>query len=184
MIVIIPVVLAGMSPQLQWRRAPYIIAGFAGVLAMGLLLLQPLAILGYLPGFSALESRRFHRLIGMKILLAIIIHVGGLWITSPPDVIDALTFSSPTPFSVWGVLAMWAVLLTALLAMLRKPLRLRPKTWRNLHLVMAAVIITGTIVHALLIEGTMETNSKIVLSILLGIGFAMTLLSVFKPKAK
>ena len=31
--------------------------------------------------------------------VAVVIHVAGLWITSPPDMIDALLFTSPTPFS-------------------------------------------------------------------------------------
>src|SRR5213075_626128 len=86
------------------------------------------------------------------------IHVGGLWITSPPDMIDALLFSSPTPFSPFGVIAMWAIFAVALLATLRR--RLRPRTWRVAHTLLAIVIVAGSVVHAILIEGTMETVSK------------------------
>jgi hypothetical protein len=78
-------------------------------------------------------------------------------------VIDALLFRSPTPFSAWGVIAMWAVFATALLATFRRRLRLRPAVWRACHLTLAPVIVTGTVVHALLIEGTMGTLSKAVL---------------------
>ena len=92
--------------------------------------------------------------------MAIVIHVGGLWITSPPDMIDALLFTSPTPFSPFGVIAMWAIFAVALLAALRRRLGLRPRTWRIAHMLLAVVIVVGSVVHGLLIEGTMETVSK------------------------
>ena len=91
------------------------------------------------------------------------IHVGGLLIASPPDAVDALLLRSPTPFSVWGVTAMWAVALTALLVALRRRLRLRPDTWAALHNALALVVVLGTVIHAVQIEGTMGTISKWVL---------------------
>src|SRR6185436_16502678 len=97
------------------------------------------------------------------LLLAVVIHVGGLWITSPPDMIDALTFTSPTPFSPFGVIAMWAIFAVALLATLRRRLGLGPRAWRNVHLSLAVVIVVGGVVHAMLVEGTMETVTKAVL---------------------
>ena len=90
--------------------------------------------------------------------MAIMIHVAGLWITSPPDMIDALTFTSPTPFSPFGVIAMWAIFAVAFLAAFRR--RLRARTWRIVHMPLAIVIVVGGVVHAMLIEGTMETVSK------------------------
>ncbi|MEL7398365.1 MAG: ferric reductase, partial [Pseudomonadota bacterium] len=96
----------------------------------------------------------------------VLLHVGGLWITSPPDVIDALTFRSPTPFSLWGVIAMWAIFAAALLAGLRRGLKLRVTTWRKVHTGLAAITVSGTAAHALLIEGTMETLSKVALCII------------------
>lgn len=56
-----------------------------------------------------------------------ILHVVGLWVTSPPDVIDALLFWSPTPFSFCGVVAMWAVFASALMA--PSPARLASWAW-------------------------------------------------------
>ena len=94
---------------------------------------------------------------------AVGIHGLARWSTSPPDVVDALLFVSPTPFSVWGVIAMWAIFATSLLAVLRRRLRLRPRTWRLAHTSLAAVIVGGSVIHALLIEGTMGTVSKAVL---------------------
>ena len=99
--------------------------------------------------------------------MAVMSHVGGLWITSPPDVIDALLFTSPTPFSAWGVIAMWSLFVVALLAALRRPLHLRPRTWRVAHTCLAAVIVVGSVVHAMLIEGAMGTASKAILCALL-----------------
>lgn len=154
----VPIALAATSPYLQWRDAIYIGAGFAGIVGLGLLLVQPLLIAGYLPGLSAFRARRVHHWIGGALVVAIILHVAGLWITSPPDMLDALLFRSPTLFSPFGVVAMWAIFITALLAFFRRRLQLR--TWRIIHLSLASVIAGGSIVHAMLIDGAMETISK------------------------
>ena len=90
--------------------------------------------------------------------MAVVVHVGGLWITSPPDMIDALLFASPTPFSPFGVIAMWAIFAVALLAAFRRRLGLR--AWRIVHMSLAVVIVAGSVVHAMLVEGPMETVSK------------------------
>lgn len=154
----VPVALAAASPFLQWRDAIYIAASFAGILALGLLLVQPLLIAGLLPGLSAYRSRRVHLWIGGALVVLILVHVAGLWITSPPDMLDALLFRSPTLFSPFGVVAMWAIFATAVLALFRRRLGLR--TWRITHLSLAVVIVGGSVVHGMLIEGTMETMSK------------------------
>jgi predicted ferric reductase len=156
--VCVPIAAAAASPLLAWRGPVYILAGFAGIIAMGLMLFQPLLIAGYLPGLPVYRGRRAHRWIGGTLVVAVVIHVGGLWITSPPDMIDALTFTSPTPFSPFGVIAMWAIFAVALLAALRRRLGLR--TWRIAHMLLAIVIVVGSVVHGMLIEGTMETVSK------------------------
>lgn len=161
--VTVPLAAAAASPLLAWREPIYIAAGFAGVIAMSLLLFQPLLAGGYLPGLSGQRGRRIHRFVGGALVAAVLIHVAALWVTSPPDVIDVLLFRSPTPFSIWGVIAMWAVFAAALLAALRRRLRLRPPTWRFAHTALAAVVVVGSVVHALLIEGTMETLSKVLL---------------------
>jgi predicted ferric reductase len=161
--VCIPIAAAAASPLLAWRGPVYILAGFAGIIALGVMLLQPLLIGGYLPGLSGRLGRRAHHWIGGALVVAVVIHVGGLWFTSPPDMIDALLFTSPTPFSPFGVIAMWAIFAVALLAALRRRLRLRPQTWRTAHMLLAIVIVVGSVVHGILIEGAMETVSKVVL---------------------
>src|SRR3954453_16641561 len=90
----VPIAAAATSPQLEWRDPVYILAGFAGIVALGLVLVQPLLIGGYLPGLPAYRGRRAHHWIGGALVVALVVHVGGLWITSPPDMIDALTFAS------------------------------------------------------------------------------------------
>jgi predicted ferric reductase len=156
----VPLAAAAVSPLLEWRGPVYILGGFAGIIALSILLVQPLLIGGYLPGPSPYRRRRAHLWIGGVLVVALVVHVAGLWITSPPDMIDALLFISPTPFSAFGVVAMWAIFAVALLAALRRRLGLRPRTWRIAHTLLAVVIVVGSVVHALLIEGAMETVSK------------------------
>lgn len=153
-----PIAAAATSPLLEWRGPIYILAGFAGIVALGFTLVQPLLIAGYLPGLSAYRGRRVHHWIGGALVVAVVIHVAGLWFTSPPDMIDALLFKSPTPFSPFGVIAMWAIFAVALLAAIRRRLGLR--TWRIAHMSLAVVIVVGSVVHGMLVEGTMETMSK------------------------
>jgi predicted ferric reductase len=164
--VAVPLAAAAASPLLAWRDPVYIAAGLAGVVAMVLLLIQPLLAGALLPGLPAQRGRRLHGWVGGALVAAVVVHVAGLWITSPPDVVDALLFASPTPFSAWGVIAMWAIFAAALLASVRRLLRLRPQVWRRAHTALAAVTVAGSVTHALLIEGTMEILSKIALSAL------------------
>lgn len=161
---IVPAVVAATSPLLAWRDPIYIAASFAGVVALGLLLIQPLLAGGYLPNLPARFGRRLHTWVGAGLTAAVVAHVAGLWLTSPPDVIDALLFQSPTPFSAWGVVAMWAVFAAALLAIFRR--RLRPMVWRRFHVTVAMVIVVGSVVHAMQVEGTMGTVSKAALCVL------------------
>ncbi|MEO0497578.1 MAG: ferric reductase [Pseudomonadota bacterium] len=169
----IPLAVAAASPLLEWRQPVYIAAGFAGVIGMGLLLLQPLLAAGSLPGLRAIRGRRVHAVVGAGLVSAVVVHVGALWVTSPPDVVDALLFRSPTPFSVWGVIAMWAVFAAALLALLRR--HLRPAIWRLWHMGLAAIIVAGSVIHAMLIEGTMGTVSKLALCALVVVTAAKVL---------
>jgi predicted ferric reductase len=162
----VPIALSLTSDLLEWRGPVYIVAGLAGMLALGFLLVQPLLIAGYLPGLSAFRGRRVHHWIGGALVVAVLVHVGGLWFTSPPDMNDALLFASPTPFSPFGVVAMWAIFAVAVLATIRRRLGLR--TWRIAHMSLAVVIVVGSVVHAMLIEGTMETMSKAALCALVG----------------
>lgn len=162
----VPIALAGTSELLAYRGAIYNLASFAGIAALALVFLQPLLIGGYLPGLSGPRRRRAHAWTGGALAAAVAAHVAGLWFSSPPDMIDALTFMSPTPFSPFGVIAMWAIFAVALLAALRRRLRLSPRAWRIAHMALAVIIVSGSVIHGLLIEGTMETMSKVVLCVM------------------
>lgn len=164
-VIIAPIIAAAFSPLLAWRDSIYIIAGFAGIFAMALLLTQPLLIGGYLPSISARKNRQFHKWFGALLVTMVFIHVLFLWFTSPPDVIDVLLFRSPTPFSLWGVIAMWAVFLMGLMAAFRKRLRMPLRLWQHTHFGLAIVTVIGSVVHAYLIEGTMEMLTKIIISL-------------------
>ena len=61
---------------------------------------------------------------------------------------------------------MWAIFAVAIIAALRRRLGLRARTWRIVHMPLAIVIVAGGVVHAILIEGTMETVSKAALCVL------------------
>ena len=123
--------------------------------------MQPLLACGWLPGLNLRRGRLAHRWVGIILVAAVVIHVAGLWITSPPDIVDALLLRSPTPFSVWGVIAMWTLFAAALLSALRR--RLSPVIWRVGHKSLVTIAVLGGAAHAMLIEGTMEPVSKTVL---------------------
>ncbi|WP_375691667.1 ferric reductase [Pseudooceanicola sp. LIPI14-2-Ac024] len=176
-----PVAIAAASPLLAWRGAAYIAGGFAGILCLSLLLVQPLLAAGYLPGPTPVTARRWHRRIGAAIVVCVAVHVGGLYLTSPPDTLDALLLVSPTPFSVYGVTAMWAILQTALLVLLRR--RMASGRWRIWHNALALVAVVATVVHAVQIEGAMGPISKWILCIatLLATGTALVDMRVIRP---
>ena len=182
LLAVIPIGIAAMSPLLAWREPIYIVAGFAGVIAITLMLLQPVLAAGYLPGLSIRRGRDLHRWGGCALVLSLVIHVAGLWLTSPPDVVDALLFNSPTPFSNWGVIAMWAVFASACLALFRRRFRSRLGLWRLSHKSLAGVIVIGSVVHAMKVDGTMEIISKSLLCVLLVVVTGLALMK-FKQRS-
>ncbi len=160
-VAVVPLVAAANSPLLAWRGPVYIAAGFAGALCLALLLFQPLLAATALPGLKVSSQRALHKVTGGVLLLALGVHVIGLWLTSAPDVIDALLFVSPTPFSAWGVVAMWAICAAAGMALIRRRRVITPRTWQRVHAGLGTVVVLGTVVHALLIDGTMELLTKV-----------------------
>lgn len=175
----LPLAVAATSPLLAWRGPVYIAGCFAGVIGLALLLVQPLLAAGALPGAEGRRGRRLHAWVGAGLIAAVVLHVGALWLTSPPDLIDALLLRSPTPFSVWGVAAMWAVFATGLLAAFRRRLtrRLGPGLWRRGHLLLGALIAAGVILHAMLIDGIMEGWTKAGLCALVAAAAARAILA-------
>lgn len=153
----LPVIMAAFSPYLVFRDATYIIAGFAGIVCLSLFVLQPLLATRLLP-LHPMQARRLHRIVGLAVLALTAIHVAGLYLTSPPDVIDALLLRAPTLFSVFGVFALWGTLVTAFIALGRRHLPAR--IWRNTHQALSALVVIATVIHALRIDGAMEPITK------------------------
>jgi predicted ferric reductase len=175
---VVPVALAATSPLLAWRDPVYIAACFAGIVAMALLLVQPLLAVGRMAGLSLATGRHVHRWLGAALVLLVAIHVGGLAITNAPDVLDALTFQSPTAFSPFGVIAMGATVAIALFTAARRRLRLKPRRWRMVHVTLATLLVVGTIAHAVLVEGTMEplTKAFLALAVISALLFSLALM--------
>jgi len=182
-VMIVPVAVAAFSPYLVSRNMPYIVGGFAGIVGLSLLFLQPLLPAGYLTGLEGVAGRRWHRWLGVAIVVAVALHVGGLYLASPEDTIDALLLVSPTPFSVYGVTAMWGVAVTAILVLLRRRLGLGHSVWRLIHNGLAAIVVVATVIHALQIEGAMEPISKWMLcvAVLAATGVVLLDLRVVRP---
>lgn len=172
-----PILAATQSPLLNWRDPIYIGSGFAGIIALSLLLVQPILVSGLLSRLKPATSKRMHHWIGILLLAAVLIHVLGLWITSPPDVIDALTFASPTPFASWGVIAVISLFVLACLGAIRHRMLLPTRVWRLVHSLVAVVLVGCSLAHVLLIEGTMETVTKWGISILIALAITRTLIA-------
>jgi len=83
--------------------------------------------------------------------LAVLVHVGGLWITSPPDVVDACFFARRRRFPYRAV-AMWALFLAALVAAMRRRWHLAPRVWSWTHTGLVVAAVVGTVGHALSID--------------------------------
>lgn len=156
----VPVLIASASPYLAYRNFTYILGGFAGIVALALLVIQPLLAAGYLPGPGIAKERRWHRWVGTAIVMCVALHVAGLFITSPVDTLDALLLAAPTPFSVYGVTAMWGIVATAILVVARSRLSISHQTWCLIHNGLALAVVVASVIHALQIEGAMEYLSK------------------------
>ncbi len=185
-VMIVPVAVAAFSPYLPSRNMAYIVGGFAGIFGLSLLFLQPLLPAGYLAGLEGPAGRRWHRWLGTAVIVTVALHVGGLYLASPEDTIDALLLVSPTPFSVYGVTALWGVVVTAILVLFRHRLGLRHAVWRLIHNGLAAIIVLATVIHALQIEGAMEPGSKwmLCLAVMAATGVALFDLRVLRPFRK
>jgi len=161
-IVFVPFALAAASPLQAARESVYIAGALAGVLALSLLFVQPLLAAGFLPGISPSRERRWHRWLGGALLLTVALHVIGLYLASPDDMLDALLLVAPTPFSLYGVIALWAVVLIALSAILRSRARAHLAMWNRIHSLLAVIVVGSSLVHVWMIDGSMNSLSKTV----------------------
>lgn len=171
-----PVLVAAFNPLQLSRNPAYIIGSMSGIVALALLLVLPLLVAGYLPGTHPAHERRWHRWLGCTLVFAIFLHIGGLYVTSPDDMTDALLLAAPTPFSVYGVMGLWAMVLTAFLVAARKRIGLSQLWWAVIHNCIAIIVVIASVVHTLMIEGTMGNISKIILCVCI---LAVTITAIF-----
>lgn len=160
-----PVLAAALSPLQRGRELLWVIGGIAGVLALSLLFLQPLLMAAAPPLMRAGAGVRWHRLGGIVIVVMVVVHVGALYLYSPDDITDALLLVAPTPFSLYGVISLWCLVLTAALAATRRVLKIGYRPWRILHSILAVAVVGAGAVHAIQIEGAMEEYSKLAICI-------------------
>lgn len=185
-VLILAVIVAALNPLQESRSIEYVIGGLSGVVALALLLLQPLLAIAFLPHGSVIQQRRWHRWIGTAIVITVALHISGLYLASPQDMIDAMLLVAPTPFSVYGVVGLWTLVLTATLVAFRKRLRLNISTWNIIHNSLAVIVVITSVVHALMIEGAMGYVSKLILCICL-IGattIVVAQLRIIRPRLK
>jgi predicted ferric reductase len=188
LLIVGPIVVAAFSPLLKSRELIYVIGGLSGVVALSLLLVQPLLAIGYLTSVSLIKQRRWHQWSGTLLVVSIALHIAALYITSPDDITDALLLRSATPFSVYGVIALWGVLLIAMLVAFRSKIKIPIKRWKTIHAIIAAISVVASIIHALWIQGAMGAVSKWVLcgTIVFATGYAVhqldTLQAIFRKR--
>lgn len=160
-IAVAPVVAAAASPLQKGREALWIIGGMAGVVGLSLLFVQPLLMAASPPLLALRAGVDWHRRGGIAIVVAVALHIGALYAYSPDDITDALLLVAPTPFSLYGVISLWCLVLTVALAASRRALRFGHRPWRILHSVLAVAVVGAGAVHAILIDGAMEPYSKL-----------------------
>ncbi|RDJ19698.1 ferric reductase [Bosea caraganae] len=161
----VPVIAAAASPLQGGRELLWITGGMAGVVALSLLFVQPLLMAAAPPLLTARGGVRWHRWGGIAIVTMVGLHIGALYAYSPEDITDALLLVAPTPFSLYGVISLWCLVLTAALAATRRVLKLGYKPWRILHSGLAVALVGAGAIHAIQIEGAMEEYSKLAICI-------------------
>lgn len=185
-LVLVPVTLAALSPLQSGREFTYVIGALAGVLALSLLFVQPLLAAGFLSGLMPSIEKRWHRRLGVVLVSAVGLHILGLYLASPDDMSDALMLVAPTPFSLYGVIALLAVALLGLSAVIRPRLRSRLWLWKVAHSSLALIVVSASIVHAWMIDGTMNGLSKIISCVCIALATvaALVYLNRIKPAAR
>ncbi|UZF90775.1 ferric reductase-like transmembrane domain-containing protein [Bosea sp. NBC_00550] len=156
-----PVIAAAANPLQGGREMLWIMGGMAGVVALCLLFVQPLLMAAAPPLLAAREGVHWHRWGGIAIVAVVALHVGALYAYSPDDMTDALLLVAPTPFSLYGVISLWCLVLMAVLVATRRLLRFGYRLWRILHSVLAVAVVGAGAIHAIQIEGVMEEYSKL-----------------------
>lgn len=163
---------AALSPLQAGRDLTWIAGGLTGVLALGLLVPQGLLATGWIT--TGPRQRRWHRRTAYLLILAVLAHVGGLYLYSPDDILDALLLHMPL-YSKLGVASLAALVLVAALAAARRAFRRHPSGWRIAHGTLAALVAATAIGHTVLAWGALDgwAERLTVLAVMLAIAGAL-----------
>lgn len=161
--------VAVFSPLSATREPMWVAGSLLGVLALALLPLQAL-----LPqrvrrstaatGAGALGVPRLHRLVGLGVLAATVLHVAALYVVSPDDIGDALVLQAPT-YSRLGMISAVCLIGTVLFALLRRRTGLDAANWRLIHGGLAVAIVGTAAAHVLMIRGALDGPVEIALCV-------------------
>ena len=154
-LILLPTLLAALSP-LQVGRAPiWILGTLAGVLSLSLLVVQLLLPTAWLNLFFGEQNLGWHGVLGISVTGLVIAHIVGLYLYSPDDIGDALILAAPT-YSRFGVLSFWCLLLSVVLALTRHKLQLVYSDWQILHSALAVAIVGTAVAHVVLLQGSLD----------------------------
>lgn len=154
-IVLLPVLLAALSPLQAGRAVPWVWGTLAGVLALSLVVVHVLLPTGWLNSFVGEHNLGWHRILGISITGLTLAHILGLYLYSPDDIGDALVLAAPT-YSRLGVLSAGCLVLSVVLAVTRRQLRLADADWKTIHSALAIAIVGTAVAHAVLLQGTLD----------------------------
>lgn len=158
--------VAASSPLSATRDTLWAAGSLLGVAALALLPLQ--ALLPQRAGRSrageprSLGVSRWHRLVGLGVLAATLLHVAALYVVSPDDIGDALVLQAPT-YSRLGMISAVLLIGTVLFALARRRTGLDAANWRLIHGGLAVAIVTTAAAHALMIRGALDGPVEIAL---------------------
>ncbi len=165
---VLPVVLALTDFHLSAAPPALVLSTGTGALAVSALALQPFlaARAGARGGAPGRRRLRWHRLLGTVVLGLVVAHVGALFLVEVDDTLFAMSPDGPTRARM-ALIALIALIGTAILGATYRRLPIRTGTWRILHLYLAVVFIVLGVGHAVLTDGALDELGT---PVLLGFG--------------
>jgi predicted ferric reductase len=181
-LLVVPAAAAVASPLQEGRDLTWVLGALAGVLALGLLIVQVLLPTPWLDAPLGGPGLRWHRWLGMGLAAVVVAHVLGLYLYSPDDVRDALVLAAPT-YSRLGVLSAWTVGLSVGLALARRRLGLTYSDWQILHSALAVAIVGTAVGHTVMLRGTLDgpVELGVCVATILAVSAAVVYQHVLRP---
>jgi hypothetical protein len=108
------------------------------------------------------RRRRLHAAVGGAVVALVAVHLGALVVLEPDDALFAMSPEGPTRARA-ALLATLALVVVALLGVLRRRIRWRRATYRLLHAGLGALAGTLGVAHATLTDGAFDGVGTVVL---------------------